>query len=213
MRRFFIAIGLLLVAAVATGAAMLTTSGLPLAWRGALTRRVYGEVARSRLPALRCTPVHDSVTVPRGVSGSAGPRDTVFLPALSRAEGRLRCAGGAAESGARTRLELEDGWVTSMAREWWVPAARGAALADSLSQVVSRERGAAVRCRTPQYSTGDAQEMFLYWGPREGAPFIVELHAWSVTWRQRSDGTVMRVPREWYVAIHQHHEKSLCQPA
>jgi hypothetical protein len=111
-------------------------------------------------------------------------------------------------------MELEDSWVTEMRREWWVSTARGPALADSLLLVVSRASGDPVRCRTePRPERGDAEEMYLYWAPREGVPFVTELHAWSVTWRMASDGKVMRVPGEWYVAIHRHHRQSPCMPA
>lgn len=196
MRKLPLVVGLALVAAVVTGATWLTASGLPLPWRGALTRHAYAELARGRLPALACVPVRTGDTTTAALARTPLPT-----------EGHFRCRGASADSAYEVVLEVKDGWVYAMQRRWWVLPSRGAAFADSVSSALAASHGAPVRCRTGATEPGSTEHRsFLHWGGRDRA-YTTELHVASHVLR-RAGGE-----RWWGVSIDEHHDPSRCVPA
>ena len=143
--------GLLLTCALAGGVAALDAMGVPMPWRGALTRHAYAELLHGALPALAC----------EGDSGA------------------FECAGLAADSVRAAIVEVQQGRVEVLRRAWWRPAHAGQALADSVASAVMRVRGGPLRCRmSPELGERGRNELWLLWpGTRDGV--VTELRAWS----------------------------------
>src|SRR5689334_22130650 len=105
----------------ATALLWLAAGGMPLPWRGPVTRRIYVELMLGRLPMLHCDrDARDSVARRRARNDD--------LPAVRD----FACDGLRGDSTHGVTLDVGDRTVRAMRRSWWVHGARGPAFADSV---------------------------------------------------------------------------------
>ena len=178
MRKPTFVTGALLVAIVAAGWALLLASGLPLPWRGALTRHAYVELLRGRLPMLACAE----------------------RMALSTDPG-ITCDGLARDSLHGVEVFVRDRRVESLAHVWWRADTAGHVLVDSLMRAVNATRGPALRCppRQPGYAGGSATPVAFLWpAAHDDAAGVLLRVTQRVPWSSAGpDGWAVSL-RSWY---------------
>ena len=152
---------LLLAAVVLLGLGVPTVALLALdghmPWRGVLTRELWADVARGRVPALACAP-------------RPGDPWNDSIAGRMAMRGEQLCRGAATDSSYVVDVDMADGWVYGIRQEWRVASATGPALADSLAKVVIAERGKALGC--PRV---DGEARSDQWKATADAPYRVEL--------------------------------------
>ena len=165
---------------------------------GALTRHAVAELARGRMPGLRCMRLERE-----GQRGFEESEPYVMLPN----RGDFYCDGLSSDSTYRFWLEIHRGSVTMLRRSWWLSAEDGRRFADSVTKAMAPERGAPVRCNTMYgMEQQGAPERYSYWAPVDDAAWVAELRAYSGVARRRGD------ERGWFVAVGEHHEEVPCIP-
>ena len=177
MRKPTFVTGALLVAIAAAGWAMLLASGLPLPWRGALTRHAYVELLRGRLPMLACAE----------------------RMALSTDPG-ITCDRLARDSLHGVELFVRGRRVESLAHVWWRADTAGHVLADSLMRAVNATRGPALPCppRPPGLDGSPTSQVFLWPGARDEDAGVLLRVTQRVPWSNAGpDGWAVSLRRRY----------------
>lgn len=173
--------GIVLVATLASGAGWLAASGLPLPWRGELTRRAYAELLHGRLPSLDC-----------------GPR---VVPGARR---RFGCHGLARDSVHGVAVQVVRGRVDEIRHVWWRPPEEARALVDSVERSVAARHDPPMRCGTSESADalGSSERRVTWFHRRRG--ILVELRVLSPIpwWHHGPDG--------WVVRLSERHEAGRC---
>ena len=186
MRRFLLVTGLALVAILPLGLLALGATDRPLPWRGALTRRAWGEVRRGELPGLACERA-ELMNRPSFIDR---------LPVM----GRFACLAIDSARSSRVELLIDEGWVVEVKRSWQRPPATGRALVDSIASAADSTEG--VRCHASEARNGPSYlRRSASWLAIDGV--ATELHADSGSSRFRDSDA-------WEVTLTRHYRFRGC---